>query len=139
MRAGTKWWSAVAVFAAAFLLLSLQEGVYEFSVSLMPGRWHVFPRKVMATIAFALIAYCVERAAESSGRRRDWLLPVLAGTVFSGIVEVAQHYYEYFIGTPLEPLRSSVIDVATGTIGGAIAVWALARGWAGARRVSRRR
>ncbi|TAM77229.1 hypothetical protein EPN44_03595 [bacterium] len=126
MTASVKWWIAAVVFAAAFLFLSMQEGVYDFSVSLVPGHWHVLPRKVMATACFVIISFCVGRAAEHDRGRADWALPVLTGTIFSAFIEVAQHYYDRYLGVPIEPYRWNVIDVFTGTIGGLIAVWALA-------------
>lgn len=125
MSASGRWWIAAAVFAAAFLFLSMQEGVYDFSVSLMPGHWHVLPRKIMATACFAILSYCVGRAAEHDRGRADWALPVLTGTLFSALIEVAQHYYDRYLGVPIEPRLWNVIDVFTGTIGGLIAIRAL--------------
>ncbi|TAM85548.1 hypothetical protein EPN42_14880 [bacterium] len=125
MTASIKWWIAAAVFAAAFLFLSIQEGVYDFSVSLMPGHWHVFPRKVMATACFAILSFCVARAAERDRGRTGWVVPVSTGTIFSAVIEVAQHYYDRYLGVPIEPHIWNAIDVLTGTIGGLLAVWAL--------------
>jgi|GEM_PF-4186480 len=119
------WWTAAVLFAAAFFFLSLQREVYDFSVGLVAGPLHVLPRKLMATVCFGILSYCVGRAADRGEKPADWALPVLTGTLFSAFIEVAQHEQNRYLAEPFEPKVWNVIDVLTGTLGGLLAVWGL--------------
>ncbi|HVA36297.1 MAG TPA: hypothetical protein VNJ51_01655 [Candidatus Dormibacteraeota bacterium] len=126
MSRSTAWWVAATIFGAVFLYLSLQEGVYDFSVGLIAGPFHIYPRKIMATLSFSILSYCVARAVQGEGEPVSWTVPVTAGTLFSTCIEIAQHYWEVLLDRPIEPRIWNLIDIGTGAVGGLLAAAALA-------------
>lgn len=119
MRPATRvwlWWAATAIVAAALLLLSLSDTVYELTSP--PGPLQILLRKTYSVGAFALVGYLYARSWQASGRVRGWLYLALSIAGYSALIEIVQA-----IDQSHEGLAWNAVDVACGFIGGALAGW----------------
>ena len=111
-----KLWTPLAVIAATILfVVALSNAVYE-TTSPSWLSWHVLLRKSYSVIAFAVVGYFLRRALREHDRPDAIGTCVLGVTAYSAAIEIGQAV----VGSH-EGLLLNAVDVACGTLGGALA------------------
>jgi hypothetical protein len=111
-----KPWTVLTVIVATILfVVALSNTVYD-ATSPSWLSWHVLLRKSYSVIAFAVVGYFLRRALKEHDRPNAIETCVLGITAYSAAIEIGQ----VAVGSH-EGLLWNAVDVACGTLGGALA------------------
>src|ERR1700686_3282715 len=111
-----KHWTLLTIIAATILfVVALSTTIYD-ATSPTWLSWHVLLRKSYSVIAFALVGYLLRRALKEYDRPDAIGTCVLGITAYSAAIEIGQAV----VGSH-EGLLLNAVDVACGTLGGALA------------------
>jgi hypothetical protein len=108
------WTLAACGLALVFFTLAVSTEIYDLtSPAFFP--WHVVLRKGYSIVAFSVLAFAARGAIGEQRNRQPFLWTVVALTLFSTLIEIAQ-----YAGGVREGLKWNAVDIACGTAGGAI-------------------